>query len=132
MKTIIEMPDVTEEEAREILEDHYGSVMWRRREDGALVAYPSADNNPCAIKAVEPGDITDTDRLNWLEKTDGEVHSDMGAGDGPSTWFAYRKQGNRNDTRFVCFSAPTIRKAIDAAMTSLNTELTGAQRPVER
>lgn len=57
----------------------------------------------------------DTARLDWLEKTDGEVHSDMGAGDGPSTWYAYRKSGNRNELAFKCFSAPTIRAAIDAA-----------------
>jgi hypothetical protein len=57
----------------------------------------------------------DKARLDWLEKTDGEVHSDMGAGDGPSTWFAYRKRGNVNDTQFECFSAPTVRESIDAA-----------------
>lgn len=57
----------------------------------------------------------DSARLDWLEKTDGEVHSDMGYGDGPSTWYAYRKKGNVNDTQFECLSGSTIRVAIDAA-----------------
>jgi uncharacterized coiled-coil protein SlyX len=67
----------------------------------------------------------DAARLNWLEKTDGEVHSDAGAGDGPSTWFAYRRSGNRNDTQFKCFSAPTIRAAIDLAMENSISEPRG-------
>ncbi len=69
-----------------------------------------------AKQGVQAPAADDTKRLDWLEKTDGEVHSDMGAGDGPSTWFAYRKTGNRNDIQFKAFSALTIRAAIDAAM----------------
>jgi len=59
--------------------------------------------------------LDDKERLDWLERTDGEVHSDGGAGDGPSTWYSYRRSGNRNDAQFECLSAPTIRDAIDAA-----------------
>lgn len=75
--------------------------------------------------------ITDTARLDWLERTDSMVQSDEGAGDGPSTWYAYKRYGNRNDSDYHWFTGPTIRAAIDAAMQHDNEDPSDPSDPPE-
>jgi hypothetical protein len=67
-----------------------------------------------------PVGITDTERLNFLQKSDAETFSDEGFGDGEAVWQCTVGSGNRNDRRYVCYGGSTIREAIDAAMRAPN------------
>lgn len=49
MKITIEIPECTEQQAKELVEEIHGGLMWSRDEDGALRAYPTTNDEPAVI-----------------------------------------------------------------------------------
>jgi hypothetical protein len=77
MKLTMTLPDHTENEAKELAEETFGAMMWSRREDGALVAYPNDNESPVVIEHGHDNTDKCRDALNqifeWWDKKDGHL-----------------------------------------------------------
>ena len=84
---------------------------------------PSLENQ-LEMPAVKT--MSDTERLDLVEKLDASLTSDGGAGDGPSIWTMFWTVGNRNERIVLSATGKTVRAAIDKAARMERARLGGA------